>query len=60
MKLKKELAKKLFLLEEYCNNKNMEEHIKEYINKLKNDYPKAEITKEYYNNSILIKAILKN
>ena len=57
--MSKELAKKLFLLEEYCNKTNMEEHVKEYINKLKNDYPKAEITKEYYNNSVLIKAIPK-
>ena len=46
-----ELANKIFLLEDYCNKSNMEEHIKEYIRKLKNDYPMAVVTREFYKGS---------
>lgn len=35
----------------------MEKHIKEYIRKLKNDYPMAIVTREFYKeNGVLIRA----
>ena len=55
--MEKELASKIFLQEDYSSKKNMEEHIKEYINKLKESFPLAIITREFYKgNGILIRA----
>jgi len=52
-----ELANKVFFLEDYCNKGNMEEHIKEYMRKLKNDYPMAVVTREFYKgNGVLVRA----
>ena len=55
--MEKELESKIFMLEEYDSKENMEEIIKEYIKMLKNNYPKAVITKEFYKGSnILVRA----
>ncbi len=52
-----ELANKIFLLKDYCDRNDMEEHIKAYIRKLKNDYPMAVITREFYKGcNILVRA----
>lgn len=52
-----ELANKVFFLREYTDKSDMEKHIKEYIKKLKNDYPMAIVTREFYKeNGILIRA----
>ena len=52
-----ELENKIFLLEEYTNKIDMEEAIKEYIRKLKENYPRAIITREFYRrNAILVRA----
>lgn len=52
-----ELENKLFLLEDYYNKSIMEEDIKQYINKLKNNYPNAIVTKEFYKGrGILVRA----
>lgn len=52
-----ELANKVFLLENYCDRNDMEEHIKEYIRQLKNDYPMAVVTREFYKGgNILVRA----
>lgn len=55
--MEKELASKIFMLEDYNSNKNMEEHIKEYIKVLKSNYPNAVITREFYKGqNILVRA----
>ena len=55
--MEKELESKIFKLEDYNSKKDMEEHIKEYMKKLKNNYPYAVVTKEFYKvNSILVRA----
>ena len=55
--MEKELESKIFMLEDYNNKEDMEEIIKEYIKMLKNNYPKAVITKEFYKGSnILVRA----
>ncbi len=55
--MEKELESKTFILEEYNSKENMEEHIKEYIYMLKNKFPEAIITKEFYKgNNILVRA----
>ena len=46
--MEKELASKIFMLEDYSSKENMDEHIKEYIKKLKEDYPESVVTKEFY------------
>ena len=52
-----ELENKIFLLEEYTNKIDMEEAIKKYIRKLKENYPRAIITREFYRrNAILVRA----
>ena len=52
-----ELASKVFLLEDYSNKNDMEEDIKKYIRKLKNDYPMAVVTREFYKgNGVLVRA----
>ena len=55
--MEKELASKVFLLQEYASKEIMEEYIKEYIQKLKNDYPLAIVTKEFFKGkNILVRA----
>lgn len=57
--MEKELISKIFSLKNYSNKNNMEEHIKEYIKKLKMEYPTAIITKEFYKGkNILVRATL--
>ena len=46
--MEKELDSKIFMINDYSDKNNMEEHIKEYIKKLKIDYPTAIITREFY------------
>ena len=57
--MEKELESKIFMLEDYNSKENMEESIKEYIKILKNNYPKAIITKEFYKGqNILVRATI--
>ncbi len=57
--MEKELASKIFMLEDYNSKENMEEHIKEYIRKLKIEYPTAIVTREFYKGeNILVRATL--
>lgn len=57
--MEKELISKIFTLKNYSNKNNMEEHIKEYIKKLKIEYPTAIITREFYKGeNILVRATL--
>jgi len=57
LKLEKELASKIFMLKDYNSKENMEEHIKEYIRKLKEDYPESIVTKEFYKGeNVLVRA----
>lgn len=52
-----ELASKIFILEDYSSKENMEEHIKEYIKRLKDEFPFSVVTREFYKgNSILVRA----
>ena len=46
--MEKELASKIFFIIDYNSKENMEKHIKEYIIKLKEIYPNAVITREFY------------
>ena len=55
--MERELTSKIFILEEYTSKENMEEHIKEYIYMLKEKYPNATITREFYKGSnVLVRA----
>lgn len=55
--MERELESKIFMLEDYNCKENMEEHIKEYMYKLKQKYPNAIITKEFYKSqNILVRA----
>lgn len=55
--MEKELASKIFLLQAYTGKENMEEHIKEYIKSLKNEYPSAIVTREFFKGkNILVRA----
>ena len=55
--MEKELASKIFMLKDYNSKENMEEHIKEYIRKLKEDYPESIVTKEFYKGeNVLVRA----
>ena len=55
--MEKELESKIFFINDYSSKDNMEENIKEYIRKLKIDYPNAIITKEFYRGeNILVRA----
>lgn len=46
--MERELESKIFMLDDYASKSIREEQIKEYIRKLKLDYPTACITKEFY------------
>lgn len=55
--MEKELASKVFLLQEYASKETMEEHIKEYIRNLKEEYPLAIVTREFFKEkNILVRA----
>ena len=55
--MEKELDSKIFMINDYSDKNNMEEHIKEYIKKLKMAYPTAIITREFYKGeNILVRA----
>ena len=57
MNLERELEKKIFMFDEYINKDDMEESIKKYIVILKNKYPNAVITREFYKGqNILVRA----
>lgn len=52
-----ELASKVFLLENYNSKIDMEVAVKEYVRKLKNEYPMAVVTREFYKeNGVLVRA----
>ena len=46
--MERELENKIFMLNDYINKDDMEENIKKYIDILKNKYPNAIITREFY------------
>ena len=55
--MEKQLASKIFILGDYTSKENMEEHIKEYINQLKANFPSSIVTREFYKgNSVLVRA----
>lgn len=55
--MERELENKIFFLNEYTNKNEMEENIKKYIELLKNKYPNAIITKEFYKGqNVLVRA----
>ena len=55
--MEKEIASKIFMIEDYKNKESMELHIKEYITKLKEEYPDSVITREFYKGqNILVRA----
>lgn len=55
--MEKELESKIFMLIDYDNKEKMEEQIKEYIRKLRTEYPQAIVTKEFYKGeNILVRA----
>ena len=57
--MERELEKKVFLLNEFVSNEDMEKNAKKYIEMLKNKYPNAVITREFYKGqNILVKATL--
>ena len=56
--MEKELDSKIFMIADYNNKEEMELHIKEYMKKIKEEYPSAVITREFYKGSnILVRAI---
>ena len=55
--MERELASKIFMIEDYNNKENMEVHIKEYMKKLRDDYPSSVVTREFYKGSnVLVRA----
>lgn len=55
--MERELENKIFMLNEFINKDDMEENIKKYIEILKNKYPNAIITREFYKGkNILVRA----
>lgn len=55
--MERELENKIFMFDEYINKDDMEENIKKYIKILKNKYPNAVITREFYKGqNILVRA----
>lgn len=55
--MERELENKIFILNDYINKDDMEENIKKYIEVLKNKYPNAIITREFYKGqNILVRA----
>ena len=57
--MERELEKKVILLNKYVSNEDMEEKVNKYIEMLKNKYPSAVITREFYKGqNILVRATL--
>jgi len=57
--MERELEKKIFILDEFVSNEEMEKSVKKYTEMLKNKYTNAVITKEFYKGqNILIRATL--
>ena len=55
--MERELENKIFMLNEYTSKENMEKRIRKYIEILKNKYPNAIITREFYKGqNILVRA----
>lgn len=55
--MEKELEHKIFFENDYTNKNEMEKEIKEYISALKNQYPLAIITREFYKGkNVLVRA----
>lgn len=55
--MEREVASKVFMIKDYIDNNDMESHVKEYIKKLKTEYPTAIVTREFYKGkNILIRA----
>ena len=55
--MERELASKIFMIEDYNNKENMEVHIKEYMKRLREDYPSSVVTREFYKGSnVLVRA----
>ena len=55
--MERELDNKIFIVNKYKNKEDMEENIKKYIEILKNKYPNAIITREFYKGqNILVRA----
>lgn len=55
--MEKELETKVFLVQNYTSKEDMEKDIKEYMSKLKNRYPLAIVTREFYKGkNILVRA----
>lgn len=55
--MEKELEAKVFLVQNYTSKEDMEKDIKEYIIRLKNSYPFAIVTREFYKGkNILVRA----
>ena len=55
--MEKELELKIFILQDYLDKEKMEEDIKDYINKLKNKYPSAMVTREFFKGrNVLVRA----
>ncbi len=55
--MERELENKIFMFDKYINKDDMEENIKKYIEILKNKYPNAVITREFYKGqNILVRA----
>ena len=55
--MEREFENKIFMLNEFINRDDMEENIKKYIEILKNKYPNAIITREFYKGqNILVRA----
>lgn len=55
--MERELENKTFMLNDYLNKDDMEKSIKKYIEILKNKYPNAIITREFYKEqNILVRA----
>lgn len=52
--MEKEVASKIFMIEDYNNKENMEVHIKEYIKRLREEYPFSVITREFYKGSNIL------
>lgn len=57
--MEKELKSKIFILQDYLNKEEMEKDIKQYMNKLKNNYPSAIITKEFYKGKNVLVRVTK-
>ena len=46
--MEKEIASKIFMIENYNNKEEMEFYIKKYMEKLRKDYPSTIVTREFY------------